>query len=74
MRLWRMIECWLDSGLVTVTISPSAVPSPTTGAVASGPKRSTIAGDTSAGVTASVRPAPASVSRTRLRTASGSRR
>ena len=67
-----MTECWLDSGLVTTIGSPSGSPSPGTVTSPAGPNRSTIAGATRASVTASVTPAPASVSRTASRSRSGS--
>ena len=66
-----MTECWLDSGLVTRIGRPSAISSPGTTMSRIGPKRSTMAGDTSADVTASDSPTPASRSRTRSRRRSG---
>ena len=57
--LWRMTECWLESGLVDRDRhGRRGSPSPGTSGSSTGPNRSTIAGDTRAGVTASVTPAP----------------
>ena len=41
-RLWRMTECWLDSGLVTRIGRPSAISSPGTTMPSIGPERSTM--------------------------------
>ena len=69
-----MTECWLESGLVTVIGRPSGSPSPATAMSPAGGNRSTIDGATSARVTASVTPAPTSVSRRASRSRSGSGR
>ena len=71
--LWRMTECWLDSGFVTMIGRPSGSPSPGTRSSATGANRSTIAGETRAWVTASVRPAPARTSRGPCRAAAAGR-
>ena len=44
-RLWRITECWLDSGFVTVTGRPARRrPRPATGGSSGGPNRSTMCG------------------------------